>query len=97
MTYPDKVTVMHKLVDKPDYTSDKIILEAVAYSERHQRLAARFIEDIAVYDYRLGKKAPLKPFMVEELQKMFEMQSQSQQAASSQIAEINSFAEKLEQ
>lgn len=96
MKYPDQVTVMHRLVTKPKDSMDSFILEAVAYSERHQRLAARFIEDIAVYDYQAGKKAALPPFMVDKLQELFEMQNQAKTAAESEIAQIYQFVEELE-
>ena len=38
-------------------------------SELHQRAAARCIEDIVVYDYKQGRKAPLKPFMIDAFQR----------------------------
>lgn len=88
MTFPDQVTVLHKLVTKPDNSSDKILMEAVAYSHKYKRPAARFFEDIAVYDYKAGKKAPLKPFMVDEMQVMYELQDQRRQQTERQVQEI---------
>lgn len=96
MTYPDQVTVMHKLITKPDASSDRLLFEAVAYSHRHQRLAAKFIEDVAVYDYKAGKKAPLRPFMVELMDEVFEMQKQRQAAAELEIEGLHQFVEGLE-
>lgn len=49
-------------------------MEVVILSEKEQRPAARCVEDIVVYDYRLAKKAPLPPFLVEELAKAFDEQ-----------------------
>ncbi|KAJ6785054.1 hypothetical protein PWT90_05237 [Aphanocladium album] len=88
MTFPDQVTVLHKLVEKPDSTSDRVLMEAVAYSHKHKRPAARFFEDIAVYDYRAAKKAPLKPFMVEEMQVMYELQEQRKQQTEQKVQEL---------
>ncbi len=96
MTFPDQVTVMHKLINKPDSSSDRLLFEAVAYSHRHQRPAAKFIEDVAVYDYQAGKKAPLKPFMVELMGEVFEMQKQRQEAAEIEIEALHQFVEGLE-
>lgn len=88
MTFPDQVTVLHKLMERPDNTSDRVFMEAVAFSHKHQRVAARFFEDIAVYDYRAAKRAPLKPFMVEEMQKMYNLQEQRQQEVERQVQQI---------
>ncbi|KAK3192655.1 hypothetical protein K4F52_001454 [Lecanicillium sp. MT-2017a] len=96
MTYPDQVTVMHKLITKPDASSDRLLFEAVAYSHRHQRPAAKFIEDVAVYDYKAGKKAPLRQFMVELMDEVFDMQKQRQAAAELEIEGLHQFVEGLE-
>lgn len=96
MTFPDQVTVLHKLVTKPDSTSDRVLMEAVAYSHKHKRPAARFFEDIAVYDYRAGKKAPLKPFMVEEMQIMYDLQDQRRQQTEQKVQELLQSMEELQ-
>ncbi|KAK4091620.1 hypothetical protein Purlil1_4050 [Purpureocillium lilacinum] len=77
ITYPDQVTVIHKLSVKPDYGADSVILEAVILSEQHKRIAARCFEDIAVYDYQAAKRAPLKDFMVDELRKVYDLQEKN--------------------
>ncbi|KAM3465105.1 hypothetical protein NHJ6243_001904 [Beauveria neobassiana] len=96
MTFPDQVTVLHKLVTKPDDSSDRILMEAVAYSHKHKRAAARFFEDIAVYDYRAAAKAPLKPFMVKEMQVMYELQEQRRQQTEEKVQEMLQSLEDLE-
>lgn len=96
MTFPDHVTVMHKLITKPDNSSDRMLFEAVAFSHRHQRPAAKFIEDVVVYDYKAGKKAPLKPFMVELMAELFAMQNQRKEAAEVEIAALHQFVDGLE-
>ncbi|KAL7936471.1 Thioesterase/thiol ester dehydrase-isomerase [Trichoderma chlorosporum] len=96
MTFPDKVTVLHKLVTKPDYTSDRFYLEAVMYSEQHRRPAAKCFEDIVVYDYKASKKAPLKPFMVDELRATYDLQEQKKQEAEMKVAELSAFVQQVE-
>ena len=96
MTFPDRVTVLHKLVTKPDYSSDRFYLEAVMYSEQHRRVAAKCFEDIVVYDYKAAKKAPLKPFMVDVMRATFELQEQRRQEAEKKVAELHAFVEEVE-
>lgn len=88
MAFPDQVTVLHKLVVKPNTSSDRILMEAVAYSHRHKRLAARFHEDIAVYDYKAAKKAPLKPFMVEQMEAMYQLQEECRKKTEKNVQEL---------
>ncbi|KAL6863576.1 Thioesterase/thiol ester dehydrase-isomerase [Trichoderma novae-zelandiae] len=97
MTFPDRVTVLHKLVTKPDYSSDRFYLEAVMYSEQHRRPAAKCFEDIVVYDYRAAKKTPLRPFMVDELQATFDLQEQRRQEAEKKVAELHAFVKEVEE
>lgn len=80
MVYPDRVTVLHKLRNKPETDSDHFILDVLILSERHRRIAARCEEDIVVYDYGLGRKSPMQPFMVAKLQQVFDMQQQAKEA-----------------
>ncbi|KAL6887385.1 Thioesterase/thiol ester dehydrase-isomerase [Trichoderma longibrachiatum] len=96
MTFPDRVTVLHKLVTKPDYSSDRFYLEAVMYSEQHRRPAAKCFEDIVVYDYRAAKKAPLKPYMVDVMRATFDLQEQRKQEAEKKVAELHAFAKEVE-
>ncbi|KAL7801043.1 Thioesterase/thiol ester dehydrase-isomerase [Trichoderma afarasin] len=96
MTFPDRVTVLHKLVTKPDYSSDRFYLEAVMYSEQQRRPAAKCFEDIVVYDYRAAKKAPLKPFMVDELQATYDLQEQRKKEAEEKVAELQAFVQQIE-
>jgi hypothetical protein len=77
MTFPDHITVLHKLHSNPKDNTDHFILDVLILSELHQRPAARCIEDIVIYDYKRGKKAPLKPFMVEAFQNIFREQEEA--------------------
>ncbi|KAK1246006.1 hypothetical protein MKX07_005075 [Trichoderma sp. CBMAI-0711] len=96
MTFPDRVTVLHKLVTKPDYSSDRFYLEAVMYSEQHRRPAAKCFEDIVVYDYRAAKKAPLKPYMVDVMRATFDLQEQRKQEAERKVSELQAFVKEVE-
>ncbi|KAK1492531.1 hypothetical protein CTAM01_09948 [Colletotrichum tamarilloi] len=96
MAYPDHVTVLHKLVSKPTYESDFILLEALLISEGHRRPAARCFEDIVVYDYKTAKRAPLKPFMVDRLRETYEAQEQSKIGCEEKVKGLVDIVERLE-
>ena len=77
MAWPDRISVYHKLRAAPIASTDSFSLDVVILSERHQRPAARCVEEIVVYDYRRGVKSPLRDFMVEKFKETFELQEQS--------------------
>lgn len=77
MKWPDRVTVLHKLSNKPAHNSDHFILDVLILSEAHRRPAARCIEDIVVYDYRTAKKTRLPPFMMAKFEETFKLQEQA--------------------
>ncbi|KAI9871936.1 MAG: hypothetical protein M1830_002239 [Pleopsidium flavum] len=85
MTWPDHISVYHKLRSSPSASTDSFILDVVILSELHQRPAARCIEDIVVYDYRQGKKTPLRPFMLERFRETYALQEQAQEENSTRI------------
>ena len=74
MTYPDHVSVYHRLGAEPTAGSDTFIFHAIILSELHQRPAARCLEENVLYDYRLGKKTPLQPFMLDVLRETWKLQ-----------------------
>lgn len=88
MTYPDRVTVLHKLTKRPDYTSDALYFDVLIVSDAHRRIAARCVEDIVVYDYRKAKKAPLEPFMVERLQETFDAQERNRDRRQEEVRSL---------
>ncbi|KAG8419577.1 hypothetical protein J3458_004433 [Metarhizium acridum] len=94
--YPDKITVIHKLAKRPTYSSDSIFLDSVIYSEAHERVAARCFEENAVYNYRAGKRATLKGFMVDELQKTYDLQEQSRKQIDRKVGELERDIEAME-
>jgi len=85
MTWPDHVSVYHKLRSLPSSSTDFFTLDVVILSERHQRPAARCVEDIVVYDYRQGKKTPLRPFMVDKFRETYELQLQAKKENSDRV------------
>lgn len=88
MKWPDRVTVLHKLRQRPNSDSDHFILDVVILSEVHRRAAARCVEDIVVYDYKIGRKTPLRPFMVEKFRETFELQEQAKEKWGRQVSEV---------
>lgn len=80
MTWPDHISVFHKLSYLPSASESSFVLDVMILSELHQRPAARCVEDIAVYDYLKKKKATIRPFML----KAFE-QTWAEQEVSSQL------------
>lgn len=96
MNYPDRATVLYKLVGRPDFSSDSLELEAAVYSETHQRVAARCIESTVIYDYRTAKKTPLPGFMVEKFQQTYDNQVEAKRHQYSQAQELSSAVEELE-
>ncbi len=95
MTWPDKVSVYHKLRSPPSESTDSFILDVIILSERHQRIAARCEEDIVVYDYRKGKKTPLRPFMVEKFNETYKLQEETKKKNTDRVLDLMRRAEIL--
>ena len=85
MKYPDHVTVYHKLGTEPRPGTDEFLFDVAIISELHQRVAARVIEDVVLYDYRIGKKTPLKPFMVDVLRETWRLQEEAKRVNSERV------------
>lgn len=96
LQYPDRITVLHKLRSKPLPSTESFILDVLILSELHQRPAARCVEDLVVYDYQKGRKAPLKPFMVETFQKIWEEQEEARSRSNAKVSEILDRVSRLE-
>jgi len=88
MTWPDHVTVLHKLRSMPNQDTDHFILDVVILSELHRRPAARCVEDSVVYDYKKGKKAPLRPFMVDKFRETFALQEQAKEKYGRRVLDL---------
>ncbi len=86
----------HKLRSAPTSSTDSFILDVLILSEKHQRPAARCIEDIVVYDYRRGQKSPLRDFMVDKFRETFELQEQSKQRNEARVRGLLERVQRLE-
>ncbi|PTU18417.1 hypothetical protein P175DRAFT_0444161 [Aspergillus ochraceoroseus IBT 24754] len=99
MQYPDKVTVYHKLVHdpaSPQFSQYAFHLQATILSEARQRPAARCHEDLVTYDYRLGKKAAIPPFLMEQFQRTWQLQEEAKKIWRQRILDIEAAVRKLE-
>ncbi|KAF4256217.1 hypothetical protein CNMCM8057_004162 [Aspergillus fumigatus] len=98
MTYPDKVTVYHKLVHDPSAQQSQYAfdLQAIILSEARQRPAARVHEDIVVYDYKQNKKTTLPPFVEAQFQIIWDLQERARKHWQQQILDIETQVRKLE-
>ena len=90
------MSVYHKLRNAPTNSTDSFILDVLIISERHQRAAARCVEDIVVYDYRKGAKTPLKSFMLRSFEEAWEAQEQARQQNGRSIGSLHERVERLE-
>ncbi|EEH45421.2 uncharacterized protein PADG_01571 [Paracoccidioides brasiliensis Pb18] len=104
MTFPDKISVYHKLSHTPPALSSpasssysSFQLDVLILSEAHQRPAARCHEDIVTYDYRQGRKVHMLPsFMMDQFLEMWELQEESRRVWGSRVKEIEKRVEDLE-
>ncbi|KAK5554555.1 hypothetical protein LTR46_007281 [Exophiala xenobiotica] len=96
MTWPDRISVYHKLRSCPDEKTTSLILDVLILSENRQRPAARCLEDVVVYDYKLGKKSVMEPFMAEELRKTFELQEAAKRENHAKVQRIEEQVRHLE-
>lgn len=96
MKWPDHVSVYHKLRARPTEGTDSFVLDVLIMSERWQRPAARCVEDIVVYDYRVGRKTALQPFMIEVLQDTWRLQEDARRIYSARVAVLLERVRRLE-
>ncbi|KAL4910604.1 hypothetical protein BDW74DRAFT_685 [Aspergillus multicolor] len=99
MQYPDKVTVYHKLVHDPSSSQSSQFafhLQAMIISESRQRPAARVHEDLVTYDYKLGKKAAIPPFLMDQLKDTWKRQEQAKKEWQQRILDIEARVRRLE-
>ena len=99
MTYPDTVTVYHKLAHdpgSPHSAQHGFFLQAIILSESRQRPAARIYEDIVTYDYKLGKKTALPPFLMEQFKSTWALQEQAKKFWRERILDIEDRVRTLE-
>ena len=97
MKFPDHITVVHKLLEAPTRESTSLKMEGWILSERHRRVAARCVDDVAVYDYTAGKKAVLKPFMVDKFRHTFNLQKECRRKYTDEANRVVAALEELEE
>jgi hypothetical protein len=96
MTYPDHISVFHKLRSFPSPDSSSFILDVLILSELHQRPAARCVEDIVVYDYKAGKKVNIRPFMMRAFEQTWREQEEEKVRVETRKQEVESAVGELE-
>jgi hypothetical protein len=104
MTFPDRITVYHKLSQAPPAPSSPASasysswnLDALILSEARQRPVARCHEGIGTYDYDLGRKAETLPqFMFDQFRQTWELQQEAKKVWGQKISEIEAKVRALE-
>lgn len=96
MTWPDRISVYHKLRSSPSSKTDSFVLDVLILSEKHQRPAARCIEDIVLYDYRKAQKSPLRDFMVDKFRETYSLQEHAKSRNEARILQLLQRVESLE-
>lgn len=94
--FPDHVSIYHKLHTEPTASTDSFVLDVLIISELHQRPAARCVEDIVVYDYRVAKKAPLQPFMFDAFRETWKLQEEAKVQNSDRVSSLLKRVRELE-
>ncbi|KAH9861981.1 hypothetical protein IAQ61_010182 [Plenodomus lingam] len=79
MKWPDRITVLHKVREKPSVEADHFLLDVVILSEGQRRASARCVEDIVIYDYGRARKSRMPRFMLDRLEETFELQEQAKE------------------
>ncbi len=97
MTYPDRISVYHKLREAPAPTpATSLALDCVILSHRHRRVSARAFEDVVVYDYREARKTAMPQFMQDVLSRIWHLQQEETRRARARIWELVGAVEALE-
>jgi acyl-CoA thioesterase FadM len=96
MTWPDRVSVFHKLRYLPQATDENFVLDVVILSEGKQRIAATCEEDNVVYDYRVGRKGNIDGWMLEAFERTWKEQEMKKVIVKNMMGEIENIVERLE-
>lgn len=96
MTWPDHISVYHKLRSNPDSSADSFVLDVLILSEKHQRPSARCVEDLVIYDYGKGSKAPLPQFAFQQFRKTWLVQEDTRKANIVRARELSDRVRHLE-
>ncbi|CAK7205680.1 hypothetical protein SEUCBS139899_008459 [Sporothrix eucalyptigena] len=98
MTYPDAISVYHRLRVSPeeDPQTTSLFLDCIVLSHRHKRIAARLYEDVSFYDYRIAAKTQMPEFVRAVLIDIWQQQQREMVEARSRISELVGMVERLE-
>ncbi|KAI1959647.1 hypothetical protein LOZ58_004456 [Ophidiomyces ophidiicola] len=104
MTYPDQISVYHKLVHAPPSLSSPnpnaysdLVFDVVILSEAKQRVAARCHEVVVLYDYRVGKKvSELPQYMIDQFRHTWDLQQEAKRINRQRMQEIDDRIRDLE-
>ena len=96
ISWPDRVSVYHKLQSPPSSSLDSFTLDVLIVSERHQRVAARCVEDIVVYDYRRREKTDVQPFMLEQFHRTWRAQEKAEKVNTVRVSKLVDRVRRLE-
>ncbi|KAB5550865.1 thioesterase-like superfamily-domain-containing protein [Coniochaeta sp. 2T2.1] len=106
MTYPDRISVYHRLRHDPSSSSSSspsspeppsaFTLDCIVLSHNAQRIAARLEEDIVIYDYRKAGKTAMPGYMVDIFGETYKMQEAEMRRARARIWELIGRVEELE-
>lgn len=88
MTCPDRVSVFHKLRSRPTEQTKSLVLDVMILSEAKQRPAARCLEDVVIYDYKMAKKSRLAPYMLEQFRQIYDLQEQAKETTTNKIQKL---------
>jgi Thioesterase-like superfamily len=96
LTFPDRITVLHKLRKLSSDTPDTFKLDVVILSEKTRRVAARCEEEIVVYDYRVAKKAPMDDWVASAFEIIIEEQEGWQEKCKEKLRDVDGQLRELE-
>lgn len=96
MTWPDRISVFHKIRVMPTAADSSMLLDVMILSEGKQRVAAKAEEDVVVYNYKKMKKSTLPDYMLTQFQRQFEEQEQAKQHSIERVTGILREVQQLE-
>lgn len=97
MTWPDRISVFHKLREMPGRADSSMLLDVLILSEGKQRPAARCVEDVVVYDYKAGRKSVCPEWMLRQFQIQFDEQEEAKRVNTAKVQAILDKVRWLEQ
>jgi hypothetical protein len=99
MTYPDRISVYHKLRVDPSSSStppSAFMLDCIVLSHNARRMAAKLEEDIVIYDYKAARKTAMPDYMVSLFGQTYRLQEEEMRRARGRIWKLIGEVEKLE-